>query len=160
MLRGRQIAAYWLLKATVAHQERICLQSKRPGFNLWVGKSPRRRAWQPTPVFLPGKSHVQRSLGGYSPWGCKESDMTEVANTKQHQCIFLQFQSLYFWDQFHWAEVKVLAWLAPSGGFIVESVFSRFWRLSGFFDPFVHITPTSCFHHLMVFCLFELLPPL
>ena len=33
--------------------------------------------WQPTPVFLPGKSHGQRSLVGYSPWGHKESDMTE-----------------------------------------------------------------------------------
>ena len=36
-----------------------------------------RRKWQHTPVFLPGKSHGQRSLVGYSPWGCKESDMTE-----------------------------------------------------------------------------------
>ena len=36
-----------------------------------------RRKWQPTPVFLPGKSHGQRSLGGYSPWGRKESDTTE-----------------------------------------------------------------------------------
>ena len=36
-----------------------------------------RRKWQPTPVFLPGESHGQRSLVGYSPWGCKESDMTE-----------------------------------------------------------------------------------
>ena len=35
-------------------------------------------AWQPTPVFLPGESHEQRSLAGYSPWGCKESDMTEA----------------------------------------------------------------------------------
>ena len=35
------------------------------------------RKWQPTPVFLPGISHGQRSLAGYSPWGCKESDMTE-----------------------------------------------------------------------------------
>jgi len=33
--------------------------------------------WQPTIVFLPGKSHGQRSPGGYTPWGCKESDMTE-----------------------------------------------------------------------------------
>ena len=32
---------------------------------------------QPTPVFLPGESHGQRSLAGYSSWGCKESDMTE-----------------------------------------------------------------------------------
>ena len=37
----------------------------------------RRRQWQPTPVFLPGKSHGRRSLVGYSPWGRKESDMTE-----------------------------------------------------------------------------------
>ena len=35
--------------------------------------------WQPTPVFLSGKSHRQRSLVGYSPWGCKESDTTEHA---------------------------------------------------------------------------------
>ena len=47
-----------------------------------VGKIPWRRKWQPTPVFLPGKSHGQRSLVGYSPWGCKESDMTEQLNKK------------------------------------------------------------------------------
>ena len=46
--------------------------------NPWVRKIP-WRTWQPTPVFLPGKSHGQRSLGGYSPWGCKELDMTEHA---------------------------------------------------------------------------------
>ena len=40
-------------------------------------EDPLRRKWQPTPVFLPGKSHGQRSLVGYSPWGRKESDMTE-----------------------------------------------------------------------------------
>ena len=40
-----------------------------------VGKIPWRRKWQPTPVFLPQKSHGQRGLGGYSPLGCKESDM-------------------------------------------------------------------------------------
>ena len=38
-----------------------------PGFDPWVGKIPWRRAWQPTPVFLPGESHGQRSLAGYSP---------------------------------------------------------------------------------------------
>ena len=36
-----------------------------------------RRKWQPTPVFLPGKFHGQRSLAGYSPWSHKESDMTK-----------------------------------------------------------------------------------
>ena len=43
-----------------------------------LGKIPWRRAWQPTPVFLPGESHGQRSQAGYSPLGCKESDMTEA----------------------------------------------------------------------------------
>ena len=47
------------------------------GFDPWVRKIPWRRRWQPTPVFLPGKSHGQRSLVGYSPWGCKESNTTE-----------------------------------------------------------------------------------
>ena len=41
------------------------------GFYPWVGKIPWRRKWQPTPVFLPGKSHCQRSLAGYSLWSCK-----------------------------------------------------------------------------------------
>ena len=43
----------------------------------WVGKILWRRGWPPTPVFLPGESHGSRSLAGYSPWSCKESDMTE-----------------------------------------------------------------------------------
>ena len=42
-----------------------------------LGRFPWRRAWQPTPVFLPGESHGQRSLAGYSPWGRKELDTTE-----------------------------------------------------------------------------------
>ena len=42
---------------------------RRPWFDPWVGKISWRRKWQPTPVFLPGKSHGWRSLVGYSPWG-------------------------------------------------------------------------------------------
>ena len=52
-------------------------QCRGPGFDPWIGKILWRKAWQPTPVFLPEESHGQRSLAGYSPWGCKESDMTE-----------------------------------------------------------------------------------
>ena len=48
-----------------------------PGFDPWVRKIPWRREWQPTPVVLPGESHGQRNLVGYSPWGHKESDTTE-----------------------------------------------------------------------------------
>ena len=43
-----------------------------------LSQDPWRRKWQPTLVILSGKSHGQRSLVGYSPWGCKESDMTEA----------------------------------------------------------------------------------
>jgi len=50
-----------------------------------VGKIPWRRNWQPTPVFLPGESYGQRSLAGYRPYGCKDSDMTEA--TKHCICI-------------------------------------------------------------------------
>ena len=42
------------------------------------GRIPCRRAWQPTPVFLSGESHGQRSLVSYNPLGCKELDMTQV----------------------------------------------------------------------------------
>ena len=51
---------------------------KRYRFDPWVRKILWRRAWQPTPVVLPGESHGQRSLVGYNPQGPKESDMTEV----------------------------------------------------------------------------------
>ena len=51
--------------------KRVCLQCGRLGFDPWVRKFSWRRKWQPTPVLLPGKSHGQRSLAGYSPWGCK-----------------------------------------------------------------------------------------
>ena len=56
---------------------------QRPGFDLEVGKMPWRRAWQPTPLFLPGESHGQRSLAQYSPQGHKESNVTKAA---QHAC--------------------------------------------------------------------------
>ena len=58
---------------------------KRSEFNPWVRKIPWRRTWQPTLVFLPGQSHGQRSLVGYSPWGHKESDTTERACTHTHE---------------------------------------------------------------------------
>ena len=53
----------------VAQWSRIPLQSRRPMFESWVEKIPWSRTWQPTPVFFPGKSHGQRSLGGYGSTG-------------------------------------------------------------------------------------------
>ena len=59
-------------------KESAC-QSRRYGFDPWVRKIPWGRRWQPTPVFLPGKFHAERSLVaiGYSPQGHKESDTIE-----------------------------------------------------------------------------------
>ena len=53
-----------------------------------------RRDWQFTPVLLPGKAHGQRSLVGYSPWDCKESDMTEQLHLL-HCCKMVTFVKLY-----------------------------------------------------------------
>ena len=54
----------------------LCRRQKRCRFDPWVGNIPGRRKWQSTPVFLPGESQRQRSQAGYSPWGCKESDVS------------------------------------------------------------------------------------
>ena len=72
-------------------QWRVHLQCRRPGFNPWVGKIPWRRKWQPTPVLLPGKSHGQRSLAGYSPWGHKESDTIERLTLSLFTFFFIAF---------------------------------------------------------------------
>ena len=55
-----------------------CRTYKRHRFDPWVGKMPWRRAWQLTPVFLPEESYGQRRLAGYSSWGRKKLNMTEV----------------------------------------------------------------------------------
>ena len=60
-----------------------CRRCRRLGFDCWARKIPWRRKWQPTPEFLLGKSHGQRSLAGYSSWSQKESDSTE------HTCTHL-----------------------------------------------------------------------
>ena len=80
---------------------------KRHGFDPQVRKIPWRRAQQPTPVFLPGESHGQRSPGGYSPQGHTESDMTQHKHTKIYcttQEIQLLFDNNFKWNKF----IKVL----------------------------------------------------
>ena len=72
---------WWLSgKASTCH-------SRRQRFNPWIRNIPWRRKWQPTPVFLPGKSHDQRNTMGYSPWGYKESRTTEYTHTHTHTHI-------------------------------------------------------------------------
>ena len=69
-------------------------QSKRHEFDPCVRKISWRRKWQPTPVFLPGKSHGQKSMSGYSPWGHKRVRQNLV--TKQHQvsAMYIYHQAL------------------------------------------------------------------
>ena len=62
------------------------------------GEDPRRRQWQPTPELLPGKSHGQRSLIGYSPWGHEESDTTEqlhFTSLQREKCLHPQWLCMF-----------------------------------------------------------------
>ena len=69
--KGYHSIPWWL------RRWKICLQCRRPRFDPWVRKIPWRKKWQATPVFFLGEFHGQRSLVGYSPRGCKESDTTK-----------------------------------------------------------------------------------
>ena len=60
------------------------LRNTQVTFNKTLSHTPRRRTWQPTPVFLPGESHRQSSLVGCYPWGRTELDTTEVTQQQQH----------------------------------------------------------------------------
>ena len=78
--------------------QRICLQCRRhrrDGFDPWVRKIYWRRKRQPTPIFLPEKSHGQRSLVDYSLWGCKESDATENTQHTDDLFDFLYYLTFY-----------------------------------------------------------------
>ena len=73
-------------------KESAC-QCRRHHSDPWTRKIPWRRKWQPTPVFLPGKSYGQRSLASYSPWDCKDLDTAEQLNhththTQKKKTIF------------------------------------------------------------------------
>ena len=84
-LQNRGYTSVYRLPSWLSGKEPTCQcrSCRRRGFNPWIGKLPWRRKWQPTPVFLPGKSHGQRILAGYSPWGRKEPDTAERLTTAQ-----------------------------------------------------------------------------
>ena len=68
-----------------------CRRHRRLGFDPWVGKIPRVGSGNlPTPVFLPGKSHGQRNLVGYSPWGYTELAITEQLKTYTHRSMRIE----------------------------------------------------------------------
>ena len=71
-------------------------ETRRCGFDPWVGKIPWRRKWQPTPAFLPGKSLGQKSQMGDGPWGHKRNTTEQInKNNKASLETFFQFQFLY-----------------------------------------------------------------
>ena len=112
-----------------------------------------RRAWQPTPVFLPGESHGQRSLAGYSPWGCKESDMaeharmwrfwvivvfhstgvkdTELLSHMINMCLILQesWQLPQIHFHFHYQDTRVFHTFILTGYSWAEIIFGIIWNL-------------------------------
>ena len=87
----------------------ICLQCTRLGFDPWVVKIPWRREWSPTPVFLPGEFHGQRSLAGNSPWGHKECHTTKGLTPKSKR---IQVQLDIYW---------LLSYYLPCGEICQES---------------------------------------
>ena len=83
------------------HKESAC-NAGDLGLIPGSGRFPWRRKWQPTPVFLPGKSHEWRSLGGYSLWGCKESDMTERLHFHSDYQFRDQTKKASHWGKDQW----------------------------------------------------------
>ena len=79
--------AIFLFNCFHSSKKSIC-KCKKCRFDPWVGKIPWKRKQQPTPVFLPGKSHGQKRLVGYGPWVYKELDTTELLSTHSF-CLFL-----------------------------------------------------------------------
>ena len=84
-------------------------------FNPWIRKIPWRREWLPTPVFLPGEFHGQRSLAGYSPWAIKSQ--TSLSDFHFHQDICLQF----FFSCVSLSAVHISVMLAFYNEFISDS---------------------------------------
>ena len=63
---------------------------RRRGFDPWAGKIHWRRKWQPTSVFLPGKSKGQRNLVGYRPWGHKRDTTQQLNNNNRKNFMLIE----------------------------------------------------------------------
>ena len=94
---------------------------------VWVGKTFWRRAWQPTPVFLLGKSHGQRSLAGYCSWGPKKWDMTKatqfsssgMSNSLRHLGLGQAKASLSITNSWNWLKLISIQLVMPSNHVIL-----------------------------------------
>ena len=104
---GRAKTTYVGLPGGASRKEPVgqCRKLKRRRFNPWVRKFPWRRQWQPTPVFLPGKSHGQGSLVGYSPWGLhRVRDDSAAGHNNTAQKLFL------WYNKRGWIHVAICLW--------------------------------------------------
>ena len=73
-----------------------CRRHKRHGFNPWVRKISWRRKWQPTSVFLPGESHGQHNLEGYSPWGHTETPPNQLST--DNKFYYVALETMRVWE--------------------------------------------------------------
>ena len=94
LLLFTEIPKLTLAASLVAQMVKNLFAMQEQGFYPWVRKIPWRRAWQPTPVLLPGESHGQRSLVGYSPGRHTESDMPELLTLSfyTHYCSTMGYE--------------------------------------------------------------------
>ena len=143
-------------------------------FDPWVGEIPWRRTWQPAPAFLPGESHGQMSLAGYSPWGCRESDTTEwltlslssywsdYRGNKKTQSFHLKSSSRDFRKQLKttgfpaglgWSNsLRAFVWNHTITQTVPPSLFQ--WFLLFIIIPFVLLGFLNWKHNSLVFLLF------
>ena len=104
-----------------SNSKRICLQCRRSRFDPLVRKIPWRREWLPTPVFLPGEFHGQRSLEGYRAWANKGSATTEGLSDSQWLVMLSIFSCAYesftylLWRNAYWSPLPIFRWVF--GGF-------------------------------------------
>ena len=117
VLRVLTAGASAVARASLAAQTGKCLPAMQ---ETRVGKIPWRRKWQPTPVFLPEKSHGQRSLVDYSPWGHKEFDTTEQLHSLLLQSTCSGLHGLQ--DLQHMGSVLAAPMLSDSGAWFSRSV--------------------------------------
>ena len=137
----------------------------------WVGKIPWRKEWLPTPVFLPGESHGQRNMLGYSSWGRKESDTTEwlihtharththahththTHTVKQDLCSFClkmiwkrKLVIWRIWSFLSWSPLllPIFCALWPKR-FLINLFCSLYWQSTSWFMPPMILSSSPCF---------------
>ena len=107
----------------------LTAKCRRPEFHPWVRKIPQRRKWQPTPVYLPRKSHRERSLGGYSPWSHKRV-RHDLVTKQQHASCTAQPSKLLYPKNSKELYSNKTSWLYTSG---MHISFAGNYQLSSLF---------------------------